>query len=131
MILTGITNTRPRISGRSASAGSARVCFSGAIIYYCVKDGESFLELYISCLFFCAFYIITCTCIFTRKYSIASMQCLGASGACHMGAVFINLHYAPFQNGGIGKIYIPEQTWGEASLSTTFFFFIPFSFVSI
>ncbi|KAG6013922.1 hypothetical protein E4U43_007045 [Claviceps pusilla] len=42
---------------------------------------------------------------------LASMQCLGASGACHMGAVFVSRHYAPFRNGERGKIYIPEQTW--------------------
>lgn len=49
------------------------------------------------------------------------MQCLGASGACHMGAVFLNLHYAPFRNGQLGKLYIPEQTWGKSLLATTLF----------
>ena len=41
------------------------------------------------------------------------MQCLGASGACHMGAVFLKLHYEPFKSGQPGKVYIPSETWGE------------------
>lgn len=44
------------------------------------------------------------------------MQCLGASGACHMGAVFVSRHYAPFRDDERGQIYIPEQTWGASSL---------------
>ncbi|KAG5942882.1 hypothetical protein E4U53_007149 [Claviceps sorghi] len=46
-----------------------------------------------------------------REGRIASMQCLGASGACHMGAVFVHGHYAPFHDGEPADVYIPEQTW--------------------
>ncbi|PHH82419.1 hypothetical protein CDD83_3276 [Cordyceps sp. RAO-2017] len=46
-----------------------------------------------------------------REGLISSMQCLGASGACHMGAVFLKLHYEPFKNGLPGKVYIPSETW--------------------
>ncbi|KAH8658405.1 aspartate aminotransferase [Xylariales sp. PMI_506] len=42
---------------------------------------------------------------------ISSMQTLGASGACHMGAAFLKSHYEPFQNGHPGKVYIPKETW--------------------
>ncbi|KAG6009347.1 hypothetical protein E4U21_002655 [Claviceps maximensis] len=46
-----------------------------------------------------------------KEGRVASMQCLGASGACHMGAVFLDRHYEPFRDGECRKVYIPEQTW--------------------
>ncbi|KAG5981320.1 hypothetical protein E4U55_003071 [Claviceps digitariae] len=49
--------------------------------------------------------------VLVQERCLASMQCLGASGACHMGAVFGYRHYAPFRDGQGAKVYIPEQTW--------------------
>ncbi|KJZ77311.1 hypothetical protein HIM_03035 [Hirsutella minnesotensis 3608] len=46
-----------------------------------------------------------------RDGLISSMQCLGATGACHMGAVFLKLHYEPFRDSPPGKVYIPSETW--------------------
>ncbi|KAM3539828.1 hypothetical protein ARSEF1564_007269 [Beauveria bassiana] len=50
---------------------------------------------------------------------IAAMQCLGASGACHMGALFLKLHYGPFQ-GQPGNIYMPAETWAAANHPNVF-----------
>ena len=44
------------------------------------------------------------------------MQCLGASGACHMGALFLKLHYEPFKHGQPRKVYIPAESWGKLGL---------------
>ncbi|KAI1324632.1 aspartate aminotransferase [Xylariaceae sp. FL0255] len=46
---------------------------------------------------------------------IAAMQCLGASGACHMGALFLKKHYKTPGNRGANntKVYIPEETWAN------------------
>lgn len=43
---------------------------------------------------------------------IVSMQALGASGACHMGALFLKLHYGPWKSGAPTRVYIPAETWG-------------------
>ncbi|KAI1826173.1 aspartate aminotransferase [Xylaria intraflava] len=48
-----------------------------------------------------------------RDGRIASMQCLGASGACHMGALFLKKYYEPLKDGKSGKIYIPRETWAN------------------
>jgi aspartate/tyrosine/aromatic aminotransferase len=40
------------------------------------------------------------------------MQALGASGACHMGALFLKLHYGPWKSGAPTRVYIPAETWG-------------------
>ncbi|KZP33460.1 aspartate aminotransferase [Athelia psychrophila] len=43
---------------------------------------------------------------------IASMQALGASGACHMGTLFLKLHYGPWNTGAAcRKVYIPAESW--------------------
>ncbi|KAF2623211.1 aspartate aminotransferase [Macroventuria anomochaeta] len=42
---------------------------------------------------------------------IASMQTLGGSGACHMGARFLRMHYEPYKFNPRGKVYIPAETW--------------------
>jgi aspartate aminotransferase len=44
------------------------------------------------------------------------MQALGASGACHMGAMFLRAHYEPYKTKGLGVIYIPSETWGKFAL---------------
>lgn len=42
------------------------------------------------------------------------MQALGASGACHMGALFLKLNYAPWQAAGVDRrVYIPTESWSE------------------
>ena len=41
------------------------------------------------------------------------MQAIGASGACHMGALFLKHHYGPFNEKSAKKIYIPAETWGK------------------
>ncbi|KAI1144950.1 aspartate aminotransferase [Nemania diffusa] len=48
-----------------------------------------------------------------KRKRIASMQCLGASGACHMGALFLRKYYEPLQKGTSQKIYIPNETWAN------------------
>lgn len=42
------------------------------------------------------------------------MQCLGASGACHMGAAFLRQHYGPYKSNPNGNVYLPSETWGES-----------------
>ncbi|KAF8252249.1 PLP-dependent transferase [Wilcoxina mikolae CBS 423.85] len=42
---------------------------------------------------------------------IVSMQTLGGSGACHMGALFLKLHYRPWKAGVPRRVYIPNETW--------------------
>ncbi|KAF2126173.1 PLP-dependent transferase [Dothidotthia symphoricarpi CBS 119687] len=46
-----------------------------------------------------------------KEKRIASMQTLGGSGACHMGARFLRMHYEPYQSNVRGKVYIPSETW--------------------
>lgn len=41
------------------------------------------------------------------------MQTLGASGACHMGAKFLRLHYEPYKANNKSKMYIPAESWGK------------------
>jgi len=42
------------------------------------------------------------------------MQALGASGACHMGALFLKLNYGPWQAAGADRrVYIPVESWSE------------------
>jgi hypothetical protein len=41
------------------------------------------------------------------------MQALGASGACHMGAKFLKIHYGPYKSNPERKVYIPRETWGK------------------
>jgi aspartate aminotransferase len=42
------------------------------------------------------------------------MQALGASGACHMGALFLKLNYGPWQAAGADRrVYIPTESWSE------------------
>lgn len=42
------------------------------------------------------------------------MQALGASGACHMGAMLLRKHYQPYKSSvSEGRVYIPGETWGE------------------
>ncbi|KAF1964095.1 aspartate aminotransferase [Bimuria novae-zelandiae CBS 107.79] len=42
---------------------------------------------------------------------LSSMQALGASGACHMGARFLKMHYGPYKSNPERKVYIPRETW--------------------
>ncbi|KAF4629851.1 hypothetical protein G7Y89_g8285 [Cudoniella acicularis] len=42
---------------------------------------------------------------------LASMQTVGASGACHMGAMFLRAHYETYKSKPSGNVYIPAQTW--------------------
>ena len=49
--------------------------------------------------------------------SIAGMQTLGASGACHMGATFLKHHYWPNGKRGTQTVYIPAETWGMNQVS--------------
>ncbi|KAL8920834.1 MAG: hypothetical protein Q9208_006006 [Pyrenodesmia sp. 3 TL-2023] len=46
---------------------------------------------------------------------VVTMQTLGASGACHMGALFLKRHYGPWKNGETDKkrVYIPLQSWAN------------------
>ena len=44
--------------------------------------------------------------------SIAGMQTLGASGACHMGATFLKKHYWPNGKQQTRTVYMPAETWG-------------------
>ncbi|KAH9882570.1 hypothetical protein J1614_000806, partial [Plenodomus biglobosus] len=46
-----------------------------------------------------------------REQRIASMQTLGGSGACHMGAQFLRMHYEPYKVNPRGNVYIPAETW--------------------
>ena len=42
------------------------------------------------------------------------MQALGASGACHMGALFLKLHYGPWKVAGAEqRVYILAESWSE------------------
>ncbi|KAL4782545.1 aspartate aminotransferase, cytoplasmic [Aspergillus varians] len=51
--------------------------------------------------------------IYVKDRRVASMQTLGGSGACHMGAVFLNKHYGPWNAGAPRKVYIPAETWNN------------------
>ncbi|KAF8580284.1 aspartate aminotransferase [Ramaria rubella] len=42
---------------------------------------------------------------------IASVQTLGASGACHVGALFLKYHYGPWKADVPRKVYIPAESW--------------------
>ncbi|KAF8534753.1 aspartate aminotransferase [Trichophaea hybrida] len=42
---------------------------------------------------------------------IMLMQTLGGSGACHMGALFLKLHYGPWKADVPRRVYIPTKTW--------------------
>ncbi|GIK01978.1 hypothetical protein Aspvir_006021 [Aspergillus viridinutans] len=42
---------------------------------------------------------------------IVTVQTLGGSGACHMGAVFLDRHYSPWKEGAPKRVYIPKETW--------------------
>ncbi|KAL2835928.1 pyridoxal phosphate-dependent transferase [Aspergillus pseudoustus] len=44
---------------------------------------------------------------------VASMQTLGGSGACHMGAVFLKKHYGPWKAGAPKKVYVPAEAWNN------------------
>jgi hypothetical protein len=44
---------------------------------------------------------------------LSSMQALGASGACHMGAKFLKIHYGPYKSNPERRVYIPRETWGK------------------
>ncbi|KAF7985588.1 hypothetical protein HWV62_3879 [Athelia sp. TMB] len=46
-----------------------------------------------------------------RSHQIVSMQALGASGACHMGTLFLKLHYGPWNAGAPRRVYIPAESW--------------------
>ncbi|KAF4465927.1 Pyridoxal phosphate-dependent transferase major region subdomain 2 [Fusarium albosuccineum] len=46
-----------------------------------------------------------------KEKRLASMQALGGSGACHMGAKFLRMHYEPYKANPRGKVYIPAETW--------------------
>ena len=48
--------------------------------------------------------------------SVAGMQTLGASGACHMGATFLKHNYWPSGNHETRTVYIPAETWGKIQL---------------
>lgn len=50
---------------------------------------------------------------------MASMQALGGSGACHMGAKLLRMHYEPYKVGARGTVYIPKDTWGKYYTSRT------------
>ncbi|RMZ86619.1 hypothetical protein DV736_g6156, partial [Chaetothyriales sp. CBS 134916] len=41
---------------------------------------------------------------------VASMQALGGSGACHMGAVWLKKYYYPSES---PKVYIPKEAWAN------------------
>lgn len=47
------------------------------------------------------------------------MQTLGASGACHMGALFLKHHYGPWKVAGTPrKVYVPAESWGTYKKKT-------------
>ncbi|KAI9039798.1 cystathionine gamma-synthase [Aspergillus affinis] len=48
-----------------------------------------------------------------REKRLASMQALGGSGACHMGARFLRRHYEPYESDPERNAYIPAESWGE------------------
>ncbi|KAL2065856.1 hypothetical protein VTL71DRAFT_3526 [Oculimacula yallundae] len=45
-----------------------------------------------------------------RNKRVASMQTLGASGACHSAAVLLRDHYAPWKSTP-PHVYIPQESW--------------------
>ncbi len=47
--------------------------------------------------------------------SVASMQTIGATGACHMGARLLKEHYPPWKHTSCSKIYLSKDTWGRFS----------------
>ena len=49
--------------------------------------------------------------------SVAGMQTLGASGACHMGATFLKHHYWPSGKHQSRTVYMPAETWGMITFS--------------
>ncbi|GAQ11466.1 aspartate aminotransferase, cytoplasmic isozyme 1 [Aspergillus lentulus] len=48
---------------------------------------------------------------YTKDKCIVTIQTLGGSGACHMGAVFLDRHYSPWKKGAPKRVYIPKETW--------------------
>ncbi|KAL8832599.1 MAG: hypothetical protein Q9191_000168 [Dirinaria sp. TL-2023a] len=49
--------------------------------------------------------------------SVASMQTLGGSGACHMGAAFLKRHYRPKEIDQSAKVYVPAESWGKDNVN--------------
>ncbi|KAE8373752.1 aspartate aminotransferase, cytoplasmic [Aspergillus bertholletiae] len=46
-----------------------------------------------------------------KDKSIVTVQTLGGSGACHMGAAFLERHYGPWKEGAPKRVYVPNETW--------------------
>ncbi|KGO66977.1 Pyridoxal phosphate-dependent transferase, major region, subdomain 2 [Penicillium italicum] len=46
-----------------------------------------------------------------REKRIVSAQTLGASGGCHVGAVFLKKNYGPWKESGNAEIFLPSDTW--------------------
>ncbi|CAI7583639.1 unnamed protein product [Penicillium glandicola] len=46
-----------------------------------------------------------------REKRLISTQTLGASGGCHVGAVFLKQHYGPWKANGNAEIFLPVETW--------------------
>ncbi|KAJ5995366.1 hypothetical protein N7481_002343 [Penicillium waksmanii] len=46
-----------------------------------------------------------------QENRIVTAQTLGASGGCHVGAVFLKLHYGPWKNIDAPEIFLPGDTW--------------------
>ncbi|KGO38572.1 Pyridoxal phosphate-dependent transferase, major region, subdomain 2 [Penicillium expansum] len=46
-----------------------------------------------------------------REKRIVSAQTLGASGGCHVGAVFLKNNYGPWKENGNAEIFLPSDTW--------------------
>jgi aspartate aminotransferase len=49
--------------------------------------------------------------------SIVSTQTLGASGGCHVGAVFLKNHYGPWKQTGNAEIFLPTETWCKSLMT--------------
>ena len=45
--------------------------------------------------------------------SLVTMQALGASGACHAGALFLKLHYEPWKCQKSPRVLIPAESWAN------------------
>ncbi|KAJ5379168.1 hypothetical protein N7509_012287 [Penicillium cosmopolitanum] len=46
-----------------------------------------------------------------QEKRIVTTQTLGASGGCHVGAVFLKQHYGPWKNIEAPDIFLPGDTW--------------------
>ncbi|KAF2753572.1 aspartate aminotransferase [Pseudovirgaria hyperparasitica] len=53
--------------------------------------------------------------LLVKNNRIVSMQALGGSGACHMGAVLLRNHYEPWKTTQRPKVFIPTESWANHS----------------